>query len=115
MKSRTPQHCFVTVNLVAWTIACVVQLCAHCHRFLREVTSAPTWQKKVRQQSEKTFSLQQGVQRVTRLFGSARKTLSNLSGLPDLSFKNLGFGVMKKGQAGGVSPRPGVRVCEMLT
>eukprot|EP00983_Pelagomonas_calceolata_P020997 659706-Pelagomonas_calceolata.AAC.1 len=43
------------------------------------------------------------VQRVTSSFGSARKTLSNFSGLPDLPFKKLGFGVLKKSQARGVS------------
>eukprot|EP00983_Pelagomonas_calceolata_P108796 1159496-Pelagomonas_calceolata.AAC.1 len=32
------------------------------------------------------------VQRVTGVFRSARKTLTNLSGLPDLPFKILGFG-----------------------
>eukprot|EP00983_Pelagomonas_calceolata_P039714 1137306-Pelagomonas_calceolata.AAC.2 len=42
------------------------------------------------------------VQRVSQVFfGSARKKLSNLSGLPDLPFKNLGFVVLKKSQARG--------------
>eukprot|EP00983_Pelagomonas_calceolata_P008781 285938-Pelagomonas_calceolata.AAC.5 len=56
------------------------------------------------------FLFPKEVQRVTGFFRSARKPLTNLSGLPDLPFKNLGFGVLKKSQAGGVSPRPGVRV-----